>query len=79
MAQRWDLSYLLQSSAAVELISTISPEGVRILRHSMAHVMAQAVQELFQDVQIAIDRPLKTDSITISIMTLFYAGRFGEH
>ena len=37
-----------------EIIYFSSPEGLRTLRHSTAHVMAHAVQDIFKDVRIAI-------------------------
>jgi len=49
-----DLSQLLTEDAAVEPIDAASPEGLSILRHSMSHVMAQAVQETFANVQVSI-------------------------
>jgi threonyl-tRNA synthetase len=49
-----DLSRLLTGDAAVEPIDASSPEGLSILRHSMSHVMAQAVQETFAGVQVSI-------------------------
>ena len=49
-----DLGYPLQESVNVEIIKASSREGLDILRHSIAHVMAQAVQDIFQGVQIAI-------------------------
>ncbi len=51
---RMDLSYPLPDSVALEIIQSSSREGLQILRHSIAHVMAQAVQEIFKGVQIAI-------------------------
>ena len=42
-----DGSYILDKSAKVELITLESEKGLEILRHSAAHVMAQAVQRLF--------------------------------
>ena len=40
--------------------STItSPDGLNILRHSTAHVMAQAVQELFPEAKLGIGPPIK--------------------
>ncbi|MDO8723703.1 MAG: threonine--tRNA ligase [Syntrophales bacterium] len=36
------------------IINSSSREGLQIIRHSMAHVMAQAVQDIFKDVRIAI-------------------------
>jgi len=49
-----DLGYPLQESVNVEIVKASSREGLDILRHSIAHVMAQAVQDIFQGVQIAI-------------------------
>jgi threonyl-tRNA synthetase len=49
-----DLSYPLQQSVNLEVIESSSREGLQILRHSIAHVMAQAVQDIFPGIQIAI-------------------------
>lgn len=49
-----DLTYQLHTDARVEPLEASSPEGLVILRHSMAHVMAQAVQESFPDAQVTI-------------------------
>jgi threonyl-tRNA synthetase len=49
-----DLSHSLQTGAALSLIDIQSKEGLSILRHSIAHVMAQAVQDTFRDVQVSI-------------------------
>lgn len=43
----------LADGAHVEIITNRSPEGLGILRHSTAHIMAEAVQELFPGAQIA--------------------------
>jgi len=50
-----DLSVGLTCDAVVEPVADDSPEGLDILRHSAAHVMAQAVLALYgQDVQVTI-------------------------
>jgi threonyl-tRNA synthetase len=49
-----DLSYPLTGDAAVDPIDAHSPEGLSILRHSMSHVMAEAVQDTFEGVQVSI-------------------------
>ena len=49
-----DLSHVLQSDSAVAPIDIESKEGLAILRHSISHVMAQAVQDLFPNVQVSI-------------------------
>src|SRR5918996_1534186 len=35
-------------------VGTMAPEGVEILRHSTAHLLAHAVKELFPDAQVTI-------------------------
>lgn len=43
----------LADGAQVEIVTKTLPEGLGILRHSTAHIMAEAVQELFPGAQIA--------------------------
>ncbi len=49
-----DLSTPLTESGDLGLITVESAKGLDILRHSSAHVMAQAVKELFSDVKVTI-------------------------
>ncbi len=49
-----DLSFSITQPAEVEGIPLDSPEGEDILRHTAAHIMAQAVKELFPGTQVAI-------------------------
>ncbi len=49
-----DLSHSIDEPAKVSLINIESKEGLEILRHSISHVMAQAVKDLFEGVQITI-------------------------
>ncbi|MBI1998190.1 MAG: threonine--tRNA ligase, partial [Deltaproteobacteria bacterium] len=49
-----DLSRALEKDCALEWISVDSPEGLDVLRHSTAHLMAQAVQSLFPGTQVTI-------------------------
>ena len=49
-----DLSYPLKADCEVVLVVPTSAEGVEVIRHSSAHLMAQAVKRLFPDVQITI-------------------------
>lgn len=54
-----DLSHSLQQGDRVEGVSIASEDGLSILRHSTAHVMAQAVQELFDPAKLGIGPPIK--------------------
>ena len=54
-----DLSYKLRESDVVEGIDITSDDGLSILRHSTAHVMAQAVQEIFDPATLGIGPPIK--------------------
>src|SRR5206468_1803150 len=49
-----DLSYVPEADAAVEPVDPASPDGLHVLRHSSAHVLAQAVCELFPGTHYAI-------------------------
>ena len=49
-----DLGYRVESDAQVQIITERDAEGVDILRHSTAHLLAQAVKELFPDAQVTI-------------------------
>ena len=53
-----DLWTDLKDGDVVEGISIESPEGLAVLRHSTAHVLAQAVQEVFVDTKLGIGPPI---------------------
>ncbi len=53
-----DLSHELGDGAVVEAVAIDSADGRDILRHSTAHVMAQAVQELYPDAKLGIGPPI---------------------
>ena len=53
-----DLWTELSEGDAVEGISISSPEGLSVLRHSTAHVMAQAVQQVFAQTRLGIGPPI---------------------
>ena len=50
----WDLTRRLEQGGKFELILRDSADGLEILRHDAAHVLAQAVQELFPGTQVTI-------------------------
>jgi threonyl-tRNA synthetase len=54
-----DLSYKLAEGDKVEGVDIASEDGLSILRHSTAHVMAQAVQEMFDPAKLGIGPPIK--------------------
>lgn len=49
-----DLSHVIQNDAQVAIITSRDPEALELFRHDAAHVMAQAVQELYPDTQVTI-------------------------
>lgn len=49
-----DFRSKLKDGTKLEIVTTKSPEAVEVLRHSAAHVMAEAVQELWPDVKVTI-------------------------
>ncbi|HEY6934099.1 MAG TPA: threonine--tRNA ligase [Marmoricola sp.] len=54
-----DLSHELQPGDEVEGVAIDSADGRNILRHSTAHVLAQAVQQLFPDAKLGIGPPIE--------------------
>lgn len=54
-----DLSYELADGDEVEGVAIDSPDGLDILRHSTAHVLAQAVQQVFPDAKLGIGPPIQ--------------------
>lgn len=49
-----DLSYKLEKDASVAIVTAKDPEGLELLRHSTAHLMAQAVKELYPTAEVTI-------------------------
>jgi threonyl-tRNA synthetase len=54
-----DLDHPLGAGDLVEPVALDSPDGRTVLRHSTAHVLAQAVQELFPGARLGIGPPVK--------------------
>lgn len=52
--EQWDLTREITQDATVELITRDTEEGLEVLRHDAAHVMAEAVKELFPETQVTI-------------------------
>ncbi len=50
----WDLTRPIEQDATVRLVTRDEPEGVEVIRHDTAHVLAEAVQELFPGTQVTI-------------------------
>jgi threonyl-tRNA synthetase len=49
-----DTSHLIEQNAALAIITDKDADGVEIIRHSAAHLLAHAVKELFPDAQVTI-------------------------
>jgi threonyl-tRNA synthetase len=49
-----DTSYSIVNDAAISIVTDKEPDGIEIIRHSTAHLLAQAVKELFPDAQVTI-------------------------
>jgi threonyl-tRNA synthetase len=49
-----DTSYVISADARVAIVTDKDPEALQIIRHSTAHLLAQAVKELFPDAQVTI-------------------------
>src|SRR6187431_2837480 len=49
-----DTSYLIDKDSAVSIITAKDADGLDVIRHSTAHLLAYAVKELFPDAQVTI-------------------------
>jgi threonyl-tRNA synthetase len=54
-----DLWSDLREGDVIESVSINSPDGLNVLRHSTAHVLAQAVQEVFPETKLGIGPPIR--------------------
>ena len=50
----WDLTRPIEADAAIEIITRDSDDGLELLRHDAAHVLAEAVKEIWPDTQVTI-------------------------
>jgi len=50
----WDLTRPIADDASVEILTRDAEEGLELLRHDAAHVLAEAVKELWPDTQVTI-------------------------
>ena len=54
-----DLDWRPAEEVAVEPVALDSPDGLNVLRHSTAHVLAQAVQDVFPEAKLGIGPPIE--------------------
>lgn len=50
----WDLSREIEDDASIAIITRDTEQGLEVLRHDAAHVMAEAVKELYPETQVTI-------------------------
>ena len=49
-----DLRTIINEDADLNIITNNDPEGLKVIRHTTAHVLAEAVKRLFEDVKVTI-------------------------
>lgn len=52
--QPYDLKRVIEEDASIEIVTPDHPEALEILRHSSAHLMAQAIKRLYKDVNLGV-------------------------
>jgi threonyl-tRNA synthetase len=55
-----DLSRAIDRDARIEIVTPETADGVELIRHDAAHVMAQAVKQLYPDTQVTIGPSIET-------------------
>ena len=66
-----DKATTVATTDTVEPVEISSPDGLSILRHSTAHVMAQAVQKINPDAKLGIGPPV-TDGFYYDFLSLIH-------
>ena len=61
-----DLSRTLEADAKLQIFTTKTPEALDVARHDAAHIVADAVQELFPGTQVTIGPTIEDGFITTS-------------
>jgi threonyl-tRNA synthetase len=54
-----DLARPVNGGEVIEAVTLDSPDGLAVLRHSTAHVLAQAVQQVFPEAKLGIGPPIE--------------------
>ncbi|MDQ3762858.1 MAG: threonine--tRNA ligase [Actinomycetota bacterium] len=54
-----DLDWVPEAEVEVEPVAMSSPDGLNVLRHSTAHVLAQAVQDVYPEAKLGIGPPIE--------------------
>ena len=54
-----DLSYPIAEDSKIRILKKDSEEALEVIRHDCAHIMAEAVQELFPGTQVTIGPPIE--------------------
>ena len=67
-----DINYPILNDSIIRIIKIKDEESLELIRHDCAHVMAEAVQELFPDTQVTIGPAIKLSLIHISEPTRPY-------
>jgi threonyl-tRNA synthetase len=62
-----DLSHVISTDAELSIVTAKNDEGIDIIRHSTAHLLANAVKELFPEAQVTIG-PVITISHTSGLL-----------
>ena len=62
-----DASYVMEQDSSVEIVTNKSDEAADIIRHSTAHLLAQAVKQLFPEAQVTIG-PVIDDGFYLSLI-----------
>ncbi len=50
----WDLARAIENDAAIEIITVKDEDGLALLRHDSAHILAEAAKEVFPNIQVTI-------------------------
>jgi len=75
-----DASTPIDQDATLQLITAKDEDGITVIRHSTAHLLAQAVKQLFPSAQVTIGPVIENGFfLRFRLRKTFYAGRPERH
>ena len=74
-----DLSFSIKKNAEVKIITSKDSEGLEVIRHDAAHVLAMAVQELFPGTQVTIGPVIENGFYYDNFINLLYSVKVVWH
>ena len=69
-----DLRTVIDKDCSLNILTASDPEGLKVLRHTTSHILAEAVKRLFPEAKVTIG-PAIEDGFTMTLTRLLFPER----